>query len=113
MSLPESTLETRRLVDRGRQPDDVQLLVLAGIVDQDVEHEAVELGLGQRVGSLLLDRVLGGQDEERIGQAVPLAAHGHLPLLHGLQECRLGLGRRAIDLVGQHDVGEDRARGGT
>ena len=30
----------------------------------DVEHEAVELGFGQRVGALHLDRVLGGEDEE-------------------------------------------------
>ena len=30
-------------------------------------------------------------------------------LLHGLQQSRLGLGRRTIDLIGQKDVGEDRA----
>ena len=30
-------------------------------------------------------------------------------ILHGLQERRLGLGRGAIDLVGQHQVGENRA----
>jgi hypothetical protein len=35
--------------------------------------------------------------------------HGHLPLLHALQEGRLGLGARAVDLVAQHDVREDRA----
>ena len=102
-----------RLVDRGRQADDVQLLVLVGIVDQDVEHETVELGLGQRIGPFLLDRVLRGQHEERVGQPVPLAADGHLPLLHRLEQGGLRLGRRAVDLVGQHDVGEDRARAGT
>jgi len=37
-----------------------------------------------------------------------VAAGGHLAFLHGLQECGLGLGRRAVDLVGQEDVGEDR-----
>ena len=36
-----------------------------GVVDVDVEHEAVELGLGQRVGALLLDGVLRGEHEER------------------------------------------------
>ena len=35
--------------------------------------------------------------------------HGHLPLLHGLQECPLRLRRCSIDLVGQDDVGEDGA----
>ena len=31
-------------------------------------------------------------------------------LLHRLEQARLGLGRRAVDLVGQDEVGEDRAR---
>ena len=38
----------------------------SGIVDVGVEHEAVQLGLGQRVGAFLLDRVLRGQHEERL-----------------------------------------------
>jgi hypothetical protein len=41
---------------------------------------------------------------------VPLAADRHLVLLHRLQEGRLGLGRRAVDLVGQNHVGKDRSR---
>ena len=36
----------------------------AGIADIDQEHEPIQLRLGQRIGALLLDRVLGGQDEE-------------------------------------------------
>jgi hypothetical protein len=31
-----------------------------------------------------------------------------LALLHGLEQRRLHLGRRAVDLVGQHRVAEDR-----
>ena len=38
-----------------------------------------------------------------------LAAHGHALLLHGFQQGGLSLGRGPIDLVGQHDVGEDRS----
>ncbi len=34
---------------------------------------------------------------------------GHPVLLHGLEQGGLGLGRGAVDLVGQEDVGEDRA----
>ena len=34
----------------------------------------------------------------------------HVVLLHRLEQRGLGLGRRAVDLVGQHDVGEDRPR---
>ena len=32
-----------------------------------------------------------------------------LSFLHRLEECRLGLGRRTVDLVGEHDVREERA----
>ena len=79
------------------------------IIDLDVEHEAVELGFRQRIGPFLLDRVLRGDDEERVGQIVRLLAGGHLAFLHRLQQGGLRLRRRAVDLVGQHDVGEDRA----
>ena len=37
------------------------------------------------------------------------AADRHLALGHDLEQRRLHLGRRAVDLVGQHEVGEDRA----
>ncbi len=47
------------------------LLLLEGrVADLELEQEAVELGLGQRVGALVLDRVLGGDHDERIGQRV-------------------------------------------
>ena len=41
------------------------------------------------------------------------AADGDLVLLHRLQQRRLRLRRRAVDLVGQDHVGEDRALAGT
>ena len=57
----------------------------------------------------MLDRVLGGQDPEGLGQDDRLVADGDLPLLHGLQQGALDLGRGAVDLVGQQDAGDDRA----
>ena len=73
--------------DVGRRAlDDFQLFVLVRIIDEHHEQEAVELRFGQRIGALLLDRVLRGQHEERIGQQVPLAADGDLLLLHGFQQ---------------------------
>ena len=39
------------------------------VVDEHLEHEPVDLGLGERVGAVRLDRVLGRHDEERVGQA--------------------------------------------
>jgi hypothetical protein len=35
---------------------------------------------------------------------------GHVALLHALEQAGLGLRRRAVDLVDEDDVGEDRAR---
>ena len=66
--------ELRRIEDRldlapqAIQGDihDLALVARAGIADHHLEHEAVNLSFGQRVGSLLLDRVLRGQDEKRL-----------------------------------------------
>ena len=81
---------------------------IAGIIDLDVEHEAVELGFGKRIGAFLLDRVLRGDDEERVGQLVGFLADRNLAFLHRLQQGGLRFRRGAVDFVGQHDVGEDR-----
>ncbi len=79
-----------------------------GIAHPHLEHEAVELRLGQRIGALVLDRVLGGEHQERLLQRIGGAADGHLMLLHRLEQRGLHLGRRAVDLVGQDDLGEQR-----
>ena len=83
----------------------------AGIANEHLEHEAVDLGLGQRVGTLSLDGVLGSHDQERTGHLVGLASDGYLPFLHHLQQGALHLGRGAIDLIGQQQVGENRPQG--
>ena len=88
---------------------DKLLLVLLGVVDDHLEHEAVDLRLGQRIGSLLLYRVLRGHHKERLRQLVGGVADGHLALLHGFEQRALHLGRGAVDFVGQHEVGEDGA----
>ena len=91
-----------------RRGENLLFLVGGGIVDLDVEHEPVELRFGQRIGAFLLDRVLRGDREERIGQVVGRLADRHFALLHRLQQRGLRLRRRAVDFVGQQDVGEDR-----
>ncbi len=84
------------------------LVVLGQVVDHDVEHEPVELGFGQRIGPFHLDRVLRGQDEERLAQRMRDARRRDLVFLHGLQQGGLGLGRSSVDLVGENHIGEDR-----
>ena len=44
------------------------------------------------------------------GSAACRAVDGDLAFLHRFEQCRLGLRRRSVDLVGEHDVGEQRAR---
>ena len=72
---------------------DRQLLVVRRVADHDLEQEAVDLRLGQRVRALGLDRVLGREHEERVGDLVGLVADRHLVLLHDLEQRRLHLGR--------------------
>jgi hypothetical protein len=86
-----------------------EFVVLRGVVDDDLEQETVELRFGQRVGPLLLDGILGRQHHEGIGQLEGRVTDGDLSLLHGLEQRRLHLRRRTVDLVGEHQVGEDRA----
>ena len=82
---------------------------LDGVADRHPRHEAVALCLGEGVGALHLDRVLGGDDHEGLLEHVGRAVDGDLALLHGLEQRRLGLGGGAVDLVADHDVGEDAA----
>ena len=89
--------------------DDLDLLLGRRVVDHELEHEAVELRLGQVVSALGLDRVLRGQHQE--GPLDPMARplDRHSILLHDLQQRGVRFGGRAVDLVGQKELGEDRA----
>ena len=98
-----------RVEARGVTADDLQLLRPLGHREHDLEQEAVELGLGQRVGAFVLDRVLRRGDQERPRQRMAHAVDRDLPLLHRLEQRRLGLRRRAVDLVGEQEVGEHRS----
>ena len=93
---------------RGGPQHHRHLVVLGEVVDQHIEHEAVELRLGQWVGPLHLNRVLCRQHEERFVQLIPPACHRHLVLLHRLEQGRLRFGRGSVDLVGENHVAKDR-----
>ena len=79
------------------------------IVDPQIEHETVQLCLGQWVRALLLDGILGRQHEERGVEVVGLAGCSDVALLHRFEEGCLRLRRGPVDLVGQDDVCEDRS----
>ena len=84
--------------------------LVVGVADARLHEEAVELRLGQAVGAGLLDGVLRRDDHERLTDRVRLAVDGDAALLHDLEQRRLRLRRGAVDLVGEHDGREDRAR---
>ncbi len=81
----------------------------AGACTSTLIEEAIELRLGQRVGALRLDGVLRGDDEERTPAAARDAVGGDRQILHRLEQRALRLGGRAVDLVGQEELREDRA----
>ena len=83
-----------------------------GVADGEAGHEAVELGLGEGVGAGHLGGVLGSDDHEGLGNGKGLAVDGDLVFLHDLEEGGLGFGRGAVELVGENDVVDDRARYG-
>src|SRR5215211_3744984 len=101
-------LEQRNRMRAKLLAHDLQLVVLGRVAERGLEEEAVELRLGEREGSLLLDRVLRREQQERRGQGPGDAVDGDLVLGHRLEQGRRGLRHRADDLVDQHDVGEDR-----
>ena len=79
------------------------------VIDRNQEHKAVQLRLGQRIGALLLNRVLRSQHKERLRERAVLTTGGHAMFLHGLQQRTLRLGRRPVNFVRQNDVGKDWA----
>ena len=87
---------------------DLQLVLHVGVAERRAQEEAVELRLGQRERAFVLDRVLGRDEQERRGQLARDSVDRDLLLGHGLEQRGLGLRRRAVDLVDEHDVGEHR-----
>src|SRR5919109_647619 len=90
--------------------DDLQFLILLGIAERGLEEEAVELCLRERERPFQLDRVLRREDEEGMEQLTRDAVDRHLRLGHRLEQRGLRLRHRAVDLVHEDDVGEDRPR---
>ena len=86
-----------------------RLLGKGRIPDLEPHREPVELRLGQRIRALVFDRVLRRHDHERPPELVALAVDRDLLLLHALEERRLRLWGRAVDLVDEQEVGEDRS----
>ena len=84
------------------------LLLGARVAERHAHHEAVELGLGQRDRC---PRTRPGSGWRRRGRGAPAracAVDRDVALLHALEQPRLRLRRRPVDLVDEHDVREHR-----
>ena len=86
--------------------DDRFLDLCLRIAHAGSDQKTVHLGLRQRVGADLLDRVLGGNDKER-KERIGHSFNGYTPLFHRLQHCTLGLGHGAVDFVHQQQIIEN------
>ena len=89
--------------------DDLAFAGGVGIADAQAHQEAVELRFGQRIGAVVLHRVLRGDHHERARQRMRPAVDGDLAFVHGFEQRGLRLGGGAIDLVGQQKIAEDGA----
>ncbi len=90
--------------------ENVDLVLGRGVAEVHAHAEAIELRLGQGIGTVELDRVLGRDHQEGGGEQVGRPFDRDLAFAHRLEQARLGARRGAIDLVGEEDVGEDRSR---
>ena len=92
----------------GKALHDAPLVRLRRRLDEALEHKAVDLRFGKRIGAFLLDRVLRREDKERLRERVCLVANRHLALLHRLEKRRLHLRRSAVYFVCEQQVSEHR-----
>src|SRR5690606_35527876 len=92
-----------------RRPlDDCLELTRIGRIDDHLEKEAIDLGLGQGVGTFHLDWILRGHYKKGSVELVCGAPDGDRALLHGFEEGGLCFGCSPVDLVGKDQVGKDR-----
>ena len=79
------------------------------IAHLDAHQEAIELGFGERIRAVVLDRILCGNDKKRVGQRKRFAVDGDLRIVHRFEQRGLRARGGAVDFVGENDVGKDRA----
>ena len=87
--------------------DDVELVFAARVPERGSDGGRAAPRAAE--GALELDRVLRGEDDERLAQLPRDAVDRDLALRHRLEQRRLRLRHRAVDLVDEDDVREDRA----
>ena len=93
-----------------RRLEDLRHRVDRWRLDVESEQEPIELRFRERERAFQFDRILRGHHVERVGKPVRRSRDGHGVFLHRLEQSRLRLGRRAVDLVSEHEPAEEGAR---
>ena len=75
----------------------------------DPKQESVELGFGQWIGAVVLDRILCGDNHKWARQRIRVAIDTDTSFAHCLEERALCFRGRAVDFIREHDIGEDRS----
>ena len=88
--------------------DDLLLFLKRRIIDDNLQHKTVYLSFWKRIGTFLLNGILGSHYQERIRQYESLTANGDLFLLHGFQQSTLNLSRSTVNFICQHEIGKYR-----
>ena len=79
------------------------------VAHADAHQETVELRFRQRIGAVMLDRILRGEHQERLRQRMRVIVHRDLRFVHRFEQRGLRFRRGAVDFVGDDDVREDRS----
>ncbi len=87
--------------------EDLFFLFDGGIIDDDFEHETVELRLRECVSTVLIDGILSCNNEERSWKRVSGVADRDLFFLHSFEESGLNFSGCSVDFVGEDEGGED------
>ena len=80
------------------------LLIKSRIINNNLQHETVNLSLRQLISTLLLYWVLSSQYKERLRQIKGIITNGHLVFLHSLKQRTLHLSRSTVNLISQYKV---------
>ncbi len=65
------------------------LRVAIGIAHAHAHQKAVQLRLGQRIRSVMLDGILRGNHQKRLRQRIGMGIHRDLAFVHGFQQARI------------------------
>ena len=86
-----------------------QLILRFRVSEGQLHHKPVQLGIRQKLRPRRSGGILCCNNDKRAGQRMRYAVHGHLPLLHGLQQCGLCAAGRTVQLIGQEQVAQHGA----